>query len=403
MLSIEEAVKTLIGASTQISDTGLVPTGSAAGFVSAKDVTSDIMQPPFDRSPLDGYALRAEDTKGASRETPVTLKVIDKIMAGEASDAAVTEGTCVRLMTGAPIPKGATCVIRQENTDLGQEIVNIYEELNDHDNIGDAGEDFSIGTVLVPQGKRIDSFDCAIMASAGIDTVEVYRRPRIAVFTSGDELVMPGGELGPGKIYNSNLYLVGGRLREWNMDIIDISPVGDDPENMANAIKRVMRVADCVITTGGVSVGEKDIMHAVEKILDAEHLFWRIEIKPGAPNLAFKYAGKPVIALSGNPFGVLVNLEMLVCPVLSYIARDESILPEVIECESASDYPKGGTRRFVRAIYRNGKAEIPTDGQRSGILASMRGCNAIVEIPKGKEGIKAGETVTVRKLRTSVR
>ena len=403
MLSIEEAVKTLIEASTKVVETAVIPMGSSAGFVAAADVTSDIVQPPFDRSPLDGYALRAADTKGASRETPVSLKVIDKIMAGEASDAVVTEGTCVRLMTGAPVPVGATCVIRQEHTDLGQETVMIYEELGEHDNISDAGEDFNIGTVLVPEGKRIDSFDVAIMASAGISTIKVCRRPRIAVFTSGDELVMPGEELAPGKIYNSNIYMVGGRLREWNMDVIDIRPVGDDPENMANAIRSVIGMVDCVITTGGVSVGEKDIMHAVEMILGAEHLFWKVEIKPGAPNLAFKYAGKPVIALSGNPFGVLVNLETLVCPVLSYIARDDSILPEKIECVSASDYPKGGTRRFVRAVYRDGKVEIPQGGQRSGILASMRGCNALVEISSGREGVKAGETVTVWKLRTSVR
>lgn len=396
-ISLEEAVGLLLTVTEQVKDVECLEIDHALGRILAEDIKAPLPQPPFNRSPLDGYALRAEDTCNASKETPVRLKVIDKNMAGSVSDKTVETGTAVRLMTGAPIPKGADCVIRQEDTDYGEDTVSIYRELKAHDNICDEGEDYRAGTVLMKRGEKIDAVACGIIAGAGFKKVSVYRKVKAALLTSGDEVIEPGTEIIPGKIYNSNRYLIRGRLTELGFAPVWCEHVGDDAEEAAEAVKRAAAVADIVITTGGVSVGQKDIMHEVVKKLGSEKLFWRVAMKPGSPIIAYQYQGKTVISLSGNPFGAFVNLETVVRPVLVHMSMDEGIRSEEAEAALKGSYLKKSTiRRFIRGTYRGGIVEIPECGHSSGMLSSTKGCNCLIDIPAGNEGLADKDLVSVR-------
>jgi molybdopterin molybdotransferase len=394
--TLEEAQAEILQTARPVDETEERRTDEAVGFISAATVRAEISQPPFSRSPLDGYALRSEDSRGASRENPRELQVIEKVTAGTAPQQGVVSGTAVRLMTGAPIPRGADCVIRQEDTDYGESRVRIFSELHPHDNICDEGEDFCRGDVLVESGARLDSVTLAVLAAAGRSKVRVYRRPRAALFSSGDEILQPGEPLTSGKIYDANLCLLRCRMKEWNVDIVESAPLPDDPWIAAEKIRAAAEKADLIITSGGVSVGQKDIMHDVVKLLNARRLFGKIAVKPGGPSFAYVFDNVPVLALTGNPFGVLVHLEMLAAPLVAAVSRDRSVLP-VEDCGTAlTGFPKrSSVRRLIRAKADHGAVTIPRTGQRSGILSSMLGCNCLVDIPAGTAEVCSGSKVKI--------
>ena len=395
--SLEQAVELLTAAVKPTEEIEWIGIEQGLGRILAEDLSADFPQPPFDRSPLDGYALRAEDTASAARNHPVVLKVIDKVMAGCVSDKKMAAKTAVRIMTGAPVPEGADCVIRQEDTDYGEETVAIYRELKAHDNICDRGEDYPAGAVLARRGERIDATLWGIIAGAGVGTVPVYRRVKVALLTSGDEVLEPGEKPAAGKIYNSNRYLVRGRLEELGFAPVWTEHVRDDAAKAAEAVKRAAAAAELVITTGGVSVGQKDVMHEVAEKLGAEELFWRVAMKPGSPVMAYRYGKSLVVGMSGNPFGAFVNMEMLVRPLLAHMSRDNGLLPEETEAVLSGNFPKSSpVRRLIRGVYRHGTVTIPESGHSSGMLASMKGCNCLVDIPGGSAALTAGERVAVR-------
>lgn len=391
---IEEAVSLLIEQATAQQETENCPLINALGRIVSEDLYAPVSQPPFDRSPLDGYAVRSADIKGAKETTPVTLQVEAEVMAGEVAKKAVTQGTAIRIMTGAPIPEGADCVIRQEDTDYGEETVQIYKELKPHANICDAGEDYKQGTCVISKGTKLDAVTVGVIASMGYQEIPVLRRVKIALFNTGDEIVEPGTQLTPGKIYNTNGCLISARLAELGMMPVFVKTVKDSAEDMVLAVKTCIDEADCIITTGGVSVGKKDIMHDTLKMLGARRLFWKVSAKPGTPVLASIYKGKLLISLSGNPFAAMTNLELLVHPVLAKMSGDESITPvrkaAVMDCDFKKSSP---TRRFVRAFYDDGRITLPKGRHVSGVLASMAGCNCLIDIPAGTDGLQTGDAV----------
>lgn len=395
-IGLEEAVERLIGVSAPIEETRQLALEDGLGRVLAQEYRAAFPQPPFNRSPLDGYALRAKDTAGASKDRPAVLKVIDKIMAGRVSEKTVLPGTAVRLMTGAPVPEGADCVVRQEDTDYGETCVRVYRELRVHENMVDAGEDYQAGTVLMEKGERIDAVAAGILAGAGIGEVKVYRRLRVALFTTGDEVAAPGESCEAGKIYDSNRYLLWGRLKELGIEPVCWEHIGDEAEMAAERIAALISEVDMVLTTGGVSVGEKDIMHDVVSILNGDRLFWRVALKPGSPVLAFRFQGKPVICLSGNPFGAFVTLEMLVRPVLAHMTREPRLAPVRRQARVKGGFHKrSNVRRFIRGSFMDGCVVLPEEGHASGVLFSMKGCNCLVDIPAGNEGLADGDEVVV--------
>ncbi|MDO4941455.1 MAG: molybdopterin molybdotransferase MoeA [Lachnospiraceae bacterium] len=399
MVQLEEAQEVLKNTVHFIEETEKVVLSNAIGRVLAADAVAKVDQPPFPRSPLDGYAVRGSDTKGLTKEYPGTFRVIGKIYAGEVFEGIIERGEAVRIMTGAPIPDGADTVIRQEWTDYGEDEVRIYAESKPYQNYCCQGEDYKKGDILLKKGTVLDGISIAILASLGMKEAEVYRLPNIAVISTGDEVVQPGEPLKSGKIYDSNLHLLYGRLAE-----IGIRPYAsvhskDSAPHMAETIKSFVDQADLIITTGGVSVGEKDIMHEVAELLGAEKLFWRVDLKPGAPTLSMVFENTLIICLSGNPFGAAANFELLVRGVIGKLSGNPRWNMDKKKAVMQTGFPKkGGVRRFLRAYHEDGNVWLPAGKHVSGVFSSMIGCNCLVEVPEDKDGVMKGDSVWIHLL-----
>ena len=387
-----------------INKTEEVELNKAGGRILAQDMVAEFNNPPFDRSPVDGYACKAEDLAGASSEHPVKLKVMEEIDAGQYSERVVESGQAVRIMTGAAIPKGCDCCIFQEDTDYGEETVEIYREVKQWDNYCFAGEDFKKGTTLLKKGTHIGYVEAAVLAGMGAAKVPVYRRPKVVLLTTGDEVVEPGNPLPAGKIYNSNMTMLSARMMELGIEPFYMEAVKDNPQVMAEKIKEIAEQADMIITTGGVSVGKKDIMHESVRLIDAERIFWRVNMKPGMPTLFSVYenasGGKvPVISLSGNPFGVAVTIELLIRPALEKMMQNPAIGLKEVTGVMADDFVKGiKGRRFIRAYWENGRFHLPNGLHSNGVLSSMAGCNCLIDTKtmedKESKSLKTGDKVS---------
>lgn len=384
-ISVEQAMEQILQYTPVINETEEVELNKAGGRILAQDMVAEFNNPPFDRSPVDGYACKAEDLAGASSEHPVKLKVMEEIDAGQYSERVVEHGQAVRIMTGAAIPKGCDCCIYQERTDYGEDFVEIYTEQKQWDNYCFAGEDFKKGTTLLKKGTHIGYVEAAVMAGMGAATAPVYRRSKVVLLTTGDEVVEPGNPLPAGKIYNSNMTMLSSRMRELGMEPFYMEAVKDDPQIMAERLKEAAKQADMIITTGGVSVGKKDIMHESLRLINAERIFWRVKMKPGMPTLFSVYESKPgrkvpVISLSGNPFGVAVGVELLIRPALEKMMQNPAIGLKEVAGVMADDFVKGiKGRRFIRAYWEDGKFHLPNGLHSNGVLSSMAGCNCLID------------------------
>ena len=399
-MSVERAIE-LIASRVQPLPVERVSACAAHGRVLAQDVLAPIDQPPWPRSPLDGYAFRAEDSAGASRENPVSLRVVDTVYAGGWSEAKVGPGEAVRLMTGAPIPSGCDCVLRQEDTDLGAENVRIYKSLKPFDNYCFAGEDFRRGDVLLPAGLRLRGNAMGILASAGLcredETLLVRTRPRVALLCTGDELVASDVRpLPPGKIYSSNEAVLRSRLWELGAEVTAVcGAFGDDGAALAATIRTAAAKADLILTTGGVSVGVKDILHETLPLLGAERVFAGVELKPGSPLMFSLWEGKPILSLSGNPFAASATFELFARPALAALEGCDDVLPQVVSAVLDTPFAKyGKARRFVRGVFRDGHVTLP-EGHSSGALRSAAGTNCLAEITPADAPLAAGSTVRV--------
>lgn len=403
-ISVEQAMEQILQYTPVINETEEVELNKAGGRILTQDMVAEFNNPPFDRSPVDGYACKAEDLAGASSEHPVKLKVMEEIDAGQYSERVVESGQAVRIMTGAAIPKGCDCCIFQEDTDYGEETVKIYREVKQWDNYCFAGEDFKKGTTLLKKGTHIGYVEAAVLAGMGAAKVPVYRRPKVVLLTTGDEVVEPGNPLPAGKIYNSNMTMLSARMMELGIEPFYMEAVKDNPQVMAEKIKEIAEQADMIITTGGVSVGKKDIMHESIRLIDAERIFWRVNMKPGMPTLFSVYenasGGKvPVISLSGNPFGVAVTIELLIRPALEKMMQNPAIGLKEVTGVMADDFVKGiKGRRFIRAYWENGRFHLPNGLHSNGVLSSMAGCNCLIDTKtmedKESKSLKTGDKVS---------
>ncbi|MCD8218265.1 MAG: molybdopterin-guanine dinucleotide biosynthesis protein B [Clostridiales bacterium] len=399
-INLEDAVDCILNHTKRITRTERLPLLSAAGRILAEDMFTEMENPPFDRSPIDGYACRAADIREASAEHPAVLRVTEEIDAGQYSDNTVQPGEAVRIMTGAAIPPGCDCCVRQESTDYGETRVSICEPVPVHGNYCDHGEDFQKGICMLHAGDKLGYVELANLAAMGAESVLVYETPRIALFTTGDEVMEPGQPLLPGKIYNSNFYLLSARLAEFGITPLWQKHIPDDARAVAAAIRRAAEEgADLILTTGGVSVGKKDILHETIQLLDAEKLFWKVRLKPGSPTIFSVFRDVPVISLSGNPFGALANMELLVRPALAKMTEDNSYSMQQTSAILQGQFRKASKgRRFIRARYENGAVYLPDGLHSSGVLASMRGCNCLIDIAPGTPALNQGDQVRIRLL-----
>ena len=387
-ITFEQAIDILATNSREISDVEEVFLMKSLGNVAAQDYFATFDNPPFNRSPLDGYALKSSDTN-----TPKSLKVIGEECAGDFFSGEIKSGEALRIMTGAAMPKGSDCVIRQEDVTFDGENITFSQKLSPYENFCFAGEDIKSGSLLVAKNTKLTAAHVAILASQGVNSVKIYRKPIVAVASTGDELIKPGEKLTLGKIYNSNLYLIASRLLEMGFEP---KILGNFPDNdfFAEEIYNLRNEIDLLITTGGVSVGKKDIMHDVVKKI-GEKLFWRVLIKPGAPVIGWKCGNFLGLALSGNPFAAYATFELLARPVLAKISRRADVLYKKSRGILADNFPKKSLgRRFIRAKFDNGKIFLPKRHE-SGALYSAVGCNCLVDIPAGSDALKAGNEVEI--------
>lgn len=395
LLELEHAVEVLLSY-VKTPQTERVPLMEAAGRTAAEDVYAAISNPPFDRSPLDGYTFSAAGVAGATAERPVRLRVVGEECAGDFYVGTVGAGETVRIMTGGAIPAGCDCVIRQEDVTEDGDAILVPFPLRAHENYCDAGEDVRAGTHIIRQGQALRAADLAVLASQGHTDAAVYRRPRVAVASTGDELLPPGEPLRPGKIYNSNLFLIAARLKELGLEPVVLGILPDDVDAAAREIAAHADGIELFLTTGGVSVGKKDIMHGVVPAMGAERIFWRVNMKPGAPAIAYTRGEMLGIALSGNPFAAYATFELLARPVLARMQGRTEVQLRRTRAKLADAFPKECLgRRFLRArMGDDGLVYLP-DQHESGTLYSAAGCDAFVDVPEGTPPLAVGTTVDV--------
>lgn len=393
-ISLEQALDILMDHVTQ-GRTERKPLEQCLGLVLSQDVFALLDMPPFSRSAQDGYALCSKDSVGVDAENPVKLKVTGKIYAGDYLDIQVRSGEAVCIMTGAMIPAGADCVLRQEDTDEGENVVQIYKEVEPGGSICFKGEEYKKGHILLHAGTKIDAAALAVASGNGIMELPVYERVRAAVVSSGSEVVEPGTPLTPGKIYNTNTVYMKARLHQLGAQVMMSQTVGDDLEVMTGALKEAANQAELVITTGGVSVGQKDLTEEALLSIGAKILFHGIAMKPGMPTLAAEKDGVLFIGLSGNPFSAAIPFEMFVREILSLKMGDPELKLRRETLAAVTGFSKNSRRRrFLRGKAVGKEVWLP-DQQANGQMRSMVGCNCLIEIPAGSGPVQAGDKVEV--------
>lgn len=402
-IALEEALE-ILNKNTKALKSEVVSIKDSLKRVLYGDVKSKINNPPFNKSVFDGYAFKSEDSKGTSKENPIELKIVDEIFAGMWPEIEIKHGEAVRIMTGAPIPVGADCVLKQEETERHGDLVKIFKEMKSYENISFMGEDIKIGETLIKKGKRLDYADLGIMASSGISEVLVYKKPRVSIISTGDEVCDINSTLKPGKIYDSNLYSLSARIEELGYNVLSMEHVGDNILKIGEAIEKAFEKSDIVFTTGGASVGEKDLMQKVSESIGFEKLFWKIKIKPGSAVVCSKRQEKILISLSGNPNAALTTFELLGKSVLKKLEGEEENINIKREKGVLMDSfnKKSPQRRFLRGnvIYdeKGAKVYITQIKSGNGILSSLLNANCLIEIEKGNEGLNRGEVVNIIKL-----
>ncbi|WP_124041225.1 gephyrin-like molybdotransferase Glp [Clostridium perfringens] len=402
-IALEEALE-ILNKNTKALKSEVISIKDSLKRVLYGDVKSKINNPPFNKSVFDGYAFKSEDSKGTSKENPIELKIVDEIFAGMWPDREIKSGEAIRIMTGAPIPVGADCVLKQEETERHGDLVKIFKEMKANENISFMGEDIKIGETLIKKGKRLDYADLGIMASSGISEVLVYKKPEVSIISTGDEVCDINSTLKPGKIYDSNLYSLSGRIEELGYHVLSMEHVGDNILKIGEAIEKAFEKSDIVFTTGGASVGEKDLMQKVSESIGFKKLFWKIKIKPGSAVVCSKREEKILISLSGNPNAALTTFELLGKSVLKKLEGEEENINIKREKGILMDSfnKKSPQRRFLRGnvIYdeKGAKVYITQIKSGNGILSSLLNANCLIEIEKRNEGLNRGEVVNIIKL-----
>ena len=371
-----------------------LPLEDCFGRVLAADLIAGENVPAFDRSPYDGYALRASDTQTASRETPVTLTVTQELPAGAVPSCDVTPGTAAKILTGAPIPSGADAVVMFEKTQFTDRTVTVFAPVSSGSNIIRAGEDVQAGTVLAAAGTVIDPGLLGTLAAQGVDRPEVYQTPRIGLISTGSEVRDFGQDLEPGTIRNTNRYTIASALAQTGCDPVYLSRAGDDASAIAGLIRRGLEACDGVLLTGGVSVGDYDLTPAAMEQAGAEIFIRGLGLKPGMACAMGTCAGKLVCGLSGNPASAMTAYYAVVLPALRKLAGRHTPVPPEVTLTLAQSFPKSS--RSVRML--RGRLDLSTGrallhlppGQGNVVISSMIGCDAMAIVPAGSGPLEAG-------------
>jgi len=392
MLSYDQALEQVLATVATLPPQTL-PLTEAGGLVLAAPACARWDMPRCDNSAMDGFAVAAPDAAGSS-----TFEVIGAAYAGHPFAGRLTPGEAVRITTGAPIPAGTVSVVPKEETDELGKNVTLQATAKPGSHIRRRGEENRDGEELLPAGTRLRFGGIGLLASAGVSEVSVYPRPKVAIFSTGDELVELGQQPGPGQIVNSNLHLLAARLRELDCEPLPLG-VGEDTPEALDAIIRRAAGADLILSTGGVSVGEKDLVQESLGRNGFERKFWKVAIKPGKPVLFGTLQGKPCFGLPGNPAATAATFELFVKPGLRKLAGKTDLRPVTRRARLLNDVKGGGKRQsflWCQLEWREDgyRVSVP-QRQGSGQNRSIQGANALLAIPLGTEKLESGETVEV--------
>lgn len=384
MLSVEEARSFLLANARSLTEVRTVKTADSLGRVLAAAQVSPIDVPGYDNSAMDGYAVRSEDVAA----TGVTKLTISQRIAAGSESSVLNRGQAARIFTGAPMPVGADAVVMQEHCRVEHGLVCFEGPVRSRQNVRPQGNDITRGTEVLSAGTRIRPQEMGLAASVGLATLPVFRRLRVAVLSTGDELVLPGEPIGPGKIYNSNRYILIGLLARLGCELSDLGTVGDDRAATEEVLRRAAEGTDVIVTSGGVSVGEEDhIREAVSRLGRLD--LWRVAVKPGKPLAYGRIHDVDFLGLPGNPVSVLVTFCLFVRAFLLRRQGVAEVLPRAFRVKAGFAWQKPTVRReYLRARlvgneYGNWRAEtFPRQG--SDVLTSAVWADGLVEIPEGR-------------------
>lgn len=396
-LTADQALKKILDSIDSIQGTEKVPLRTGLDRILCVDIRSKINVPSCTNSAMDGYAVQATDLPESGIKE---LKVVGTVFAGKPLKEAIISGTCARIMTGGVMPPGTDSVVIQEDTERNGDIVRVGNDTRLGDNVRQAGEDIKIGDVILSKGARLTPADIGLIASLGIGEVMVTRKPRVAFFSTGDELRSIGEKLEDGDVYDSNRYTLHGMLMRLGAEIIDMGVIKDIKEDVEKAFNEAASYADVVITSGGVSVGEADYVKEIMKKIGKVE-FWKVAIKPGRPLAFGKINNTYFFGLPGNPVSVMVTFYQFVQPALYKLMGSQHIEPLTCKAVSLSTLKKRpGRVEYQRGILeRDSSGQLvvhKTGAQGSGILSSMAQANCFIILSMDSKGISKGNSVDVQ-------
>ena len=369
--------------------------------VLAEDVTSSLDIPPFDRSTVDGYAVKAEDTFGAEENKPITLKICGSVNIGELSELIVNDGEVAEIVTGAPIPSGADASVMVENTNRENDQLQIYRSVTKFENIMKKGTDIKKGETVLKAGRVLGSREVGTLAALGASHIKVYKIPKVAVISTGGEITAPGSELLPGKIFDINAYSLSTAVLESGGKPILSGVVPDEKDILFNKLKKALKSADIVLTSGGVSVGPKDIIpKTVDSLGNPGVLFSGVAIKPGKPTTLALIGKKIVFSFPGHPTSALLNFHLLAKPIIQSMAgRPQPEYSKVKAIAGKRMFSAKGRRTFVMVkLVKSKSAEYtaePVETGASGAITTLAKADGFIEIPENQQFVDMKEIVDV--------
>lgn len=402
MILVNKAQKIILE-KLQPLDPEKIPLIDAVGAVLHEDIYALRDNPPADNSAMDGYALRFEDISPTAQNNPTSLKVIEDIPAGIKPTKPIRSGEASRIMTGALVPDGADTVVMVEHTEKKNDSVLILKPQKEGTHIRKQGEDFKKDDLLLSKGNLVTSSNISIIATAGYAELSVYRRPVVAILSTGDELVDIGAKAEDHQIINSNTYLLASQVLESGAKPVLLGIVRDRKDDIKEKLESADK-ADIIITSGGVSVGDYDFVKDAIQDLGSEIVFWKIAMKPGKP-LTFSMLGKrPLFGLPGNPVSSFVSFEQFVRPAILKMSGQTDLFRKTISAILTEDIKKknDGRRHFLRSTltYKKGSYFVSVlSGQGSSMLASLASANSLLIIPETETELKSGQQVEVQVLR----
>jgi molybdopterin molybdotransferase len=401
MLNIEEALKAILDHATPLTPV-IMPIDKAAGLVLAENVVAHGNVPRFANSAMDGFAVLAADIQQASEATPVRLRILEDVPAGSVATQPVLTGTAIRIMTGAPLPDGADTVVHVEVTHTEGNNVLILLALKTGANVRSVGEDMKDGAIVLTVGTVLRPGEVGVCAAAGHATVTVYPRARVAVLTTGSELVDAAQVPGPGQIRDANAHSLRAQVAVMGARPVVFARVPDTRVAVRSALEQALVQADIVLTNGGISVGDYDFVKDILQEMDAELVFWRVKQKPGKPMAFWTLGSKRIVGLPGNPVSCMVCTEEYVRPLVRRMMGHTLLYRPVRTAILDERYAKGadaGRTHFVRVRLQERDGVLhatPTGPQGSGILTSMALAVGIALIPEDTPLVEAGQTVHVQ-------